>query len=367
MKKLSVFLIAACVASTVSAQDWLNTVFSKSLEYVTTINKKEWYKGQVSNKIKNNPRHGMGICKYADGTLYIGDFSNGIINGFGIQLATERQIIPNCDSCTIYSGNWKNGVKSGEGTCYNRYGDVIYFGNFENDMPIETYPSEEDFSLYSFSLIEYDNGDKYLGEIYEYSLNGYGIYIWANGDLWIGNLQDDQRNGIGIYLFYNAEWATISCKNDDCIQMTSSVEQRERDKSNKAVRAQVRQQNLALMAGALNEVATGISQVQSLTNSSSGSIASSNTGGSTNSSGGCNCAVLQDQYNRVKRNLEQDERIYYHSKGQENLGAVSGGTHGDNSASNAALKATAGRTTRSYQQQKSNLEQRASKCGCSLR
>ena len=247
MKKCLVLFVTICITTSLSAQDWLNSVFGKSLEFVTTINKNEWYKGQISNKIKNNPRHGVGICKYTNGTFYIGDFSNGVINGFGVELATEGQIISNCDDCIIYSGNWKNGVKSGEGTCYNRYGDVIYFGNFENDMPIEKYPTEEDFSSYQFSLIEYDNGDKYFGEINEYSLDGYGIYIWTNGDLWIGNFKKDQRNGIGIYLFYNAEWATLNCKYDDCIQMTSSVEQRERDQANKEMRAQVRQQNLALI------------------------------------------------------------------------------------------------------------------------
>jgi len=368
MKKFLLFFIITCFSVTLSAQDWLNSAFAKSLEYVTAINKNEWYKGQISNKIKHSPRHGMGICKYADGTLYIGDFSNGIVSGYGIQLAAEGQIISNCDNCAIYSGNWKSGVKSGEGTCYDKNGDIIYFGNFENDMPVDKYPTEEDFSLYKFSVIEYDNGDKYLGEINEYSLDGYGVYIWANGDLWLGNFKDDQRNGIGIYLFYNAEWATLNCKYDDCTQMTSSVEQRERDEANKEMRAQVRMQNLALIAGALSDVATGIGQVQSLVNRNSGSTTTaSNTGGNTQNSGGCNCANLQSLYTRAYQKSLSGAGTAGNARGKEIVGAITGGEYGDNSAGNAAVKSSANQLVRTAQQEMSRLQQQAAKCGCTLK
>ena len=286
MKKLSLIFLIICFSTVLTAQNWVNTVFSKSSEYVNTNNKREWYKGQISNKAY----HGMGIGKWKDETLYVDDFTKGNINGYGIQIVPEDYKMPNCNDCVIYVGYWKNGVKSGKGKCYNKNGDVIYSGNFENNIPTETYPTKEDFPTYKFSLVEYNGGDKYLGEINDGLLNGYGIYVWNNGDLWFGNFKNGQRNGVGIYLFYNAEWITLDCKGDNCTQLSSSEEKRDRDAYHKAARAQVRQQNLGLLAEGLNTVATGISQVQELKNSSSDSggnvSGSSNSGGATSSSGG---------------------------------------------------------------------------------
>jgi hypothetical protein len=62
----TILCVFSCITVTVSAQDLLNAVFSKSLEYVNTNNKNEWYKGQILNKTRN----GMGLCKWKDGTLY---------------------------------------------------------------------------------------------------------------------------------------------------------------------------------------------------------------------------------------------------------------------------------------------------------
>jgi hypothetical protein len=290
MKKYLILFLFACIASTISAQDLLYAVFGKSLEYVNNSNKNELYKGQILNKTRN----GMGLCKWKDGMLYIGDFSKGEINGYGIQFVPQSQKIPNCDNCIIYAGYWKNGVKHGEGTCYDISGEVIYFGKFENDIPTETYPSKDDFSDYHFSFIDYDSGDIYFGETNNGIFDGYGIYTWANGDLWFGKFADGQRKGIGIYLLYNAEWATLNCKGDDCTQITSSLENKERDKYNKAVRAEATQRVLGLVSELATTVSTGISQFQSLNsrgnsynggeNMANGST-NSGSGAGTNSSG----------------------------------------------------------------------------------
>ena len=232
----------------------------------------------------------MGICKWKDGTLYIGDFTKGEVNGYGIQLVPKDYKMPYCEGCIVYVGNWKNGVKSGEGTCYNKNGDVIYFGNFENNMPTETYPTKEDFSTYQFSLIEYDGGNKYLGETNTGILDGYGIYVWANGDLWLGNFKNGQRSGVGIYMFYNAEWVTLNYKDDNCIQISSSEEKRDIDNYNKAARAQTFQHILGLATEGASTIATGVSQIQGLKNSSNinseVNSGGSTSGGVTNSSGG---------------------------------------------------------------------------------
>jgi hypothetical protein len=362
MKKLLILFTITCIASTVSAQDLLDAVFGKSLEYVNTNNKNELYKGQILNKTRN----GMGLCRWKDGTLYIGDFSKGEINGYGIQFVSEGQKIANCRNCAIYAGNWENGQKHGEGTCYDISGEVIYFGQFANDMPAETYPSEDNFSDYHFSFIENDNGDIYFGETNDGVLDGYGVYSWANGDLWFGNFKDGQRKGIGIYMLYNAEWATLNCNGDDCVQMTSSVENKERDSYNKGVSSYHRQKNLGLLAEGLTVVATGIGQIQEMKNGNSYSGGESVAGGSTNGDSGCNCANLQSQYTRNKQKAYGAQGTAGYAGSQEKVGAISGGKYGDNSASNAGVKSSSNQLVRTCEREMERLQRQATKCGCGV-
>ena len=57
----------------------------------------------------------MGVLLQRNGALYIGDFYRDMISGYGMFIASEDSYVDNCDSCTVYIGNWKNGVKSGFG------------------------------------------------------------------------------------------------------------------------------------------------------------------------------------------------------------------------------------------------------------
>ena len=354
MKKLLLIFAAICFSVTLSAQDWVNTIFGKSLEKVNINYKNELYKGQISNKKRN----GMGICKWANGSMYVGDFSNGEINGYGMQLVADVSEISNCKGAVTYVGNWKNGVKSGEGTCYGEEGNVLYFGNFENDAPVAAYPSKEDFSIYCFLLFQYGDGSQYLGEMNNGALDGYGVFVWDNGDLWFGNFKNGQRKGLGIYLYYNAEWAMLDCEGDNYTQITSSIANAESNKANKASFSQV-------FSGMLSDFNNSLSQMQALkSNSGSNSGGDSSSGGSTG--GGCNCANLQTLYTRAKQQANSSAGTYGHSRGGELGGAATAGQYGDNSASNAALKAAAGQNVRTNLQEMQRLESEARKCGCTL-
>ena len=260
MRKLLMVIVIVFFSSNILAQEVLNTVFNKSMEHVNTKNNKECYKGQLSNKTPN----GIGLCKWNDGILFIGDFSNGKINGQGIQLALNGQEISNCDNCVMFVGCWKNGLKSGKGTCYDKNGDLIYFGNFENNKPIESYPSNEDFSQYHFLSIKYNNGNYYFGESNNDVLDGSGVFVWENGDLWFGNFTDGKRVGVGIYLLYNGEWVTLNCKGDDCTQITSSLDYKELEMNNKETRAQVVQRFVGFLTDELESATTGLYLIQSM-------------------------------------------------------------------------------------------------------
>ena len=76
------------------------------------------------------------------------------------------------------------------------------------------------------------------------------------------------------------------------------------------------------------------------------------SGGATNSSGsnsggtGCNCATMQDQYNRIKKWVTDAKELY-----------------NDTSRSTHVLD---GQNLRNFQKQQQDLEQQARKCGCAL-
>jgi len=277
MQKFFLTVAIICFSVALSAQDLQNEI----LISVNGNRTNAWYKGQTRDK----KPHGMGVRKSKDGMLYVGDFSNREINGYGMMLGNK---ILNCNECVIYVGNWKSGKKNGVGTCYSENGDVLYSGKFENDKPIEPYPSVNSSTQKRFSLNKYTNSDKYWGEEKDGLFNGFGVYVWESGDLWFGNFKDGTRDGIGLYLDGNAEWATLNCKNDDCVQVASSLGRKERDEYNKAVRADVRKQNLELIAQGVSTIATGISQIQELKSSNSGGYSGEESVASrkTNSSGG---------------------------------------------------------------------------------
>ena len=192
-KKSTILFITVCTTISLYAQEW-KTTFSKSLENVSiTYGNDDKYKGQLSN----GSLEGMGIYYWSSGIYYFGNWSNGQLNGYGIYLVPEGAFSTDCQ---VYVGNFSNGSVSGSGACYDSQGNLIFYGNFSNGKPTETYPNPSS----TFRTIESSDGNKYIGETKDGAANGYGIYIWENGDLWFGGWE----NGVikrGIHLFYNAD------------------------------------------------------------------------------------------------------------------------------------------------------------------
>jgi hypothetical protein len=261
---------------------WRDKVFDKSLQYVN-VNYKDGsgaYKGQI---LKNNL--GTGITQYAYGTIIIGDWQNNKPNGYGMAFNSDGVEVTNCPNCQIYVGNRENGQKSGIGTCYDKNGNLIYHGNFKDDKPIETYPTENvqnDYSSYKFSFYTWENGDMYLGETKNGLADGYGIYVWANGNIWFGGYKDDKRKGAGIFITYNAEWETGSWYGDNYAVISSSSANAERANLNRQAKAQAFSQAAGAISAGMNQITT---QIQNSTNNSnSNSNLNTSTSGSSTKS-----------------------------------------------------------------------------------
>ena len=56
---------------------------------------------------------------------------------------------------------------------------------------------------YTFEVINFSNGDKYVGELKDGKRQGRGFYIWQEGSgiTWYGWWSDDKRNGYGILIY----------------------------------------------------------------------------------------------------------------------------------------------------------------------
>ena len=164
-----------------------------------------FYKGQYYNY----RRSGLGMYSWKGVSYYIGNWDSGKREGMGMEIEPSG-----CGpDCEYYVGEYASNMKSGKGACYDKYGNLIYLGDFADDWPTQEYPMPG-YDSYKFECIAYSRGDYYVGETYNGKPNGIGIYIWSNGDLWYGRYFDGQRDGYGIFMSYQGEFSTGIWKGD---------------------------------------------------------------------------------------------------------------------------------------------------------
>lgn len=106
------------------------------------------------------------------------------VNGFGKARYTQFER-------SFYEGYWLNGLRHGEGTFTDSWGNV-FSGTWKND------------ELNGYSEIKWTNGNTYKGGFSDDRLNGHGELIWSDGTLYKGGFEDGHRSGHGIlYLTSN--------------------------------------------------------------------------------------------------------------------------------------------------------------------
>lgn len=189
--------------------NWL-AALKKCLTYTTKTYEHDSYKGELNS---NGIRSGLGIYYWECGDFHIGRYSSGSRNGMGIYF-TETSTINNCPDCVIYVGDWNDGQKSGTGTCYDKYGNLLYYGEFSNGRPTDAYPSSG-YSIYKFEIKEYTNGNFYIGETKNGERHGMGIFVWKEGGMWYGPWADGERSGYGIYMPYTGSMTTGRWNGDE--------------------------------------------------------------------------------------------------------------------------------------------------------
>jgi hypothetical protein len=188
----------------------------------------ERYKGNLYD----GDRHGWGIYYWSDGAYYFGGWSNGEASGYGMDLMPDGRDVTNCSNCAVYVGNYDNGDKSGTGKCYDKYGNMIYYGNFSNNKPTGTYPANGNYPYNKFQVLDMGDGAKYVGETKDGKRHGWGAYVWKSKDVWYGSWKDGARGGKGMYTQYNGAWTLNNCNGDNCQKISSSSDYQVSSSSN---------------------------------------------------------------------------------------------------------------------------------------
>lgn len=111
------------------------------------------YTGDISNgQLKDEE----GKYEFLDGTVYEGQFENGLFNGKG------KLILPDVGT---YEGMFVSGLRSGDGK------------------------------------MTFSNGDIYNGQWVNDCMSGQGTYTFKNGDTYVGSFLNNAFNGKGTYTF----------------------------------------------------------------------------------------------------------------------------------------------------------------------
>lgn len=189
------------------------------------------YIGQYTDNHKK--KNGLGIQRYRNGNVYIGDFSQNILSGKGMLISTKG--IANAQDAVVYVGSWKFGEKHGKGICYAANGDIIYQGKFEHDVPVDTYPTiNPDVDNY-FTMKEVDNG-LYWGEVTCGVPNGFGIMVQEDGSMAFGMFDNGVRTGVHMTIYGEEDWEVGTWENSNYTAFNNTQTVAERRKEHVAAR-----------------------------------------------------------------------------------------------------------------------------------
>lgn len=183
-------LLLVCLS--IPAQNLTEVIFGKS--------NKSNYIGQYNYNGKR--KNGFGIERYRNGSLYVGDFSEDAVSGRGMMIMNGKDI-PNVSGAIVYIGNWRDGKKSGKGTCYDTHGNLVYEGKFSNDKPTGSIGTGANDISKHFTIQEIGE-NLYLGEIKGDTPDGFGLMLQDDGSIIYGTMRDGVRQGIGM-TFYTPE------------------------------------------------------------------------------------------------------------------------------------------------------------------
>lgn len=166
----------------------------------------EYPSSYYEGEFKNNRFHGEGKMVYSDEGYHIGSYSNGLRDGSGKLLYK--------DGTLSYEGMFQDNAIHGEGTGY--YGTYKYVGNYAygsfNGQGKLYYQGNLDYDgLWKdnrkFQGITYSQGKPfYEGTYLDDKPDGYGAFYGDNGKVrYRGQVRSFQETGVGILYYENGD------------------------------------------------------------------------------------------------------------------------------------------------------------------
>lgn len=238
---LLLFLLPAAVFS----QDLGEIIFGKG--------NKASYIGQYTDNHKH--QSGIGIMRMKKGAVYIGDFNMDKFSGKGMLIAGQEGI-KNCPGAAYYVGSFFNNMKNRKGICYAANGDIIYKGRFENDAPVDTYPTPNPVVEDYYTMLEMGE-ELFWGEVTCGVPNGSALVLETDGSLWVGEYKDGVRTGLCLTCFDNENWEAGKWENGVYTAIDNSNVAQARNQERKTAQRRA----YAEMWSSLMDVAMGITEI----------------------------------------------------------------------------------------------------------
>lgn len=191
------------------------------------------YKGEYDI---DGEQHGRGIEIKPNGSIYMGYFNHGKIQGIGRLMNNEGILYQGsfvtmdgstmCDENAVlhgqgkevwpggmkYEGGFVMGQKEGQGTLYTK--DYQYTGNFHNDemhgKGIMVWKNKMRYSgawkrglMHGKGEFSWPDGKTYIGEYKHGEKHGKGVMKWLNGKMYDGDWKNGQKHGEGVYTYFD--------------------------------------------------------------------------------------------------------------------------------------------------------------------
>lgn len=141
----------------------------------------------------------FGILWSKKGRKYEGEFKNGLRNGQGKQTLSSGD---------VYTGEWKDDKQHGQGE-YMWFNGQVYKGEFENGeisgqgtmkfSDGRVYKGGFKNGQYGQGMYKWPDGTVYDGEFKNNRKHGQGTMKWPDGEVLTGEWKDSRMNGQGIY------------------------------------------------------------------------------------------------------------------------------------------------------------------------
>ena len=186
-----------------SGGKWRSSLKKSVYNVTTKYSNGEVFKGETDASGK---RSGYGIYCHNGDSYYVGTWKNDKRNGYGLYISRDGREMPGCPGCVYFSGAWSSDTRSGSGFCFNKYGNLIYAGNFKNGKPTDPYPSTDTDLGLQFECIEMNNHmGYYVGTTSNGSPFSFGMYIFKDGDLLYGASNNGEMTGNLIMMQFDGE------------------------------------------------------------------------------------------------------------------------------------------------------------------